>query len=97
MKAILDVLLAILNIASWIIIIQAILSWLVVFKVVDIRNSVVGSIWGALERITEPVYRPIRNLLPPMSGLDITPLIVLLLIFFIQQVILRYGYSLAPF
>lgn len=97
MKAILDVLLAVLSIASWIIIIQAILSWLVVFKVIDIRNSVVGSIWGALERITEPVYRPIRNMLPPMSGLDITPLIVLLIIFFIQQVIIRYGYSLAPF
>lgn len=97
MKAILDVLLAVLNIASWIIIIQAILSWLVVFKVIDIRNSVVGTIWDALGRITEPVYRPIRNMLPPMSGLDITPLIVLLIIFFIQQIIIRYGYSLAPF
>jgi YggT family protein len=97
MKAILDVLLAILNIASWIIIIQAILSWLVVFRVLDTRNSVVGSIWMALERITEPVYRPIRNMLPAMSGIDITPLIVLLIIFFLQQVILRYGYALVPF
>ena len=97
MKAILDVILAILNIASWIIIIQAILSWLVVFRVRDRRNSVAASIWGALERITEPVYRPIRNMLPQMSGLDITPLIVLLIIFFLQQVIVRYGYSLAPF
>lgn len=97
MKAILDVLLAILSIASWIIIIQAILSWLVVFKVLDVRNQVVGSIWGALQSITEPVYRPIRNMLPPMSGIDITPLIVLLLIFFLQQVIIRYGYSIAPF
>ncbi|MGA1342432.1 MAG: YggT family protein [Hyphomonas sp.] len=97
MKAILDVVLAILNLASWIIIIQAILSWLVVFRVLDLRNSIAASIWGALERITEPVYRPIRNMLPQMSGLDITPLIVLLIIFFLQQVIVRYGYSLAPF
>ncbi|MBI1401396.1 YggT family protein [Hyphomonas sp.] len=97
MKAILDVLYQILNIASWIIIIQAILSWLVMFKVIDTRNSVVASIWGALERLTEPLYRPIRNMLPAMSGLDISPLIVLLIIFFLQQVILRYGYSLAPF
>ena len=97
MKAILDVLYQILNIASWIIIIQAVLSWLVVFKVLDTRNSVVGSIWGALERMTEPLYRPIRNLLPSMSGVDISPLIVLLLIFFLQQVIVRYGYALAPF
>lgn len=97
MKAILDVILAILNIASWIIIIQAILSWLVVFRVLDLRNSIASSIWSTLERITEPVYRPIRNMLPQMSGLDITPLIVLLIIFFLQQVIVRYGYSLAPF
>jgi YggT family protein len=97
MKAILDVVLAILNLASWIIIIQAILSWLVVFRVLDLRNAIAASIWGALERITEPVYRPIRNMLPQMSGLDITPLIVLLIIFFLQQVIVRYGYSLAPF
>jgi YggT family protein len=97
MKAILDVVLAILSLASWIIIIQAILSWLVVFRVLDLRNAIAASIWGALERITEPVYRPIRNMLPQMSGLDITPLIVLLIIFFLQQVIVRYGYSLAPF
>src|SRR3990167_5940252 len=97
MKAILDVLYQILSIASWIIIIQAILSWLVVFKVIDTPNSVFASIWGALERLTEPLYRPIRNMLPAMSGLDISPLIVLLIIFFLQQVILRYGYSLVPF
>ncbi|MFN3912593.1 YggT family protein [Hyphomonas sp.] len=97
MKAILDVLYQILNIASWIIIIQAILSWLVIFKVIDTRNSAVGAIWGALERMTEPLYRPIRNMLPSMSGLDISPLIVLLIIFFLQQVIIRYGYAIAPF
>ena len=97
MKAILDVLLAVLSIASWIIIIQAVLSWLITFRVLDLRNNIVDSIWTGLQRMTEPLYRPIRNMLPSMSGLDITPLIVLLLIFFLQQVITRYGYSLAPF
>jgi YggT family protein len=97
MKAILDVLLAILSIATWIILIQAVLSWLLTFRVLDLRNNIVAQIWGGLERLTEPLYRPIRNILPPMSGIDLTPLVVLLLIFFLRSVISRYGYSLVPF
>ena len=97
MKAILDVLLAILSIATWIILIQAVLSWLLTFRVLDLRNNLVAQIWGGLERLTEPLYRPIRNILPPMSGIDLTPLVVLLIIFFLRSVISRYGYSLVPF
>jgi YggT family protein len=97
MKAILDVILVILSIATWIILIQAVMSWLLTFRVLDLRNNVVAQIWGGLERMTEPLYRPIRNMLPPMSGLDLTPLVVLLIIFFLRSVIERYGYSLAPF
>ena len=69
MKAILDVILVILSIATWIILIQAVLSWLLTFRVLDLRNNVVAQIWGGLERMTEPLYRPIRNMLPPMSGI----------------------------
>lgn len=97
MKAILDVLLAILSIATWIILIQAVLSWLLTFRVLDLRNNIVAQIWGGLERLTEPLYRPIRKILPQMSGIDLTPLVVLLLIFFLQSVISRYGYALVPF
>jgi YggT family protein len=97
MKAILDVLLAILSIATWIILIQAVLSWLLTFRVLDLRNNIVAQVWGGLERLTEPLYRPIRNVLPSMSGIDLTPLVVLLIIFFLRSVISRYGYGLAPF
>ncbi|MFN4024433.1 MAG: YggT family protein [Hyphomonas sp.] len=97
MAAILDVVRIILNLIVWIIIIQAVLSWLIAFKVISVQNPTVRSIWSGLERLTEPVYRPIRNLLPPMQGFDLTPLIVLLIIFFIQQLIIRYGYGLVPF
>jgi YggT family protein len=90
MKAVVLILLQILNLATLVIIIQAVLSWLVVFKVLDIRNQFVGSIWGALQTLTEPLYRPIRNMLPPMSGIDITPLIVILLIQFISYVLTLY-------
>jgi YggT family protein len=97
MRAVLDVVLVILSMVTWVIIIQAVLSWLVLFRVLDLRNNIVGTLWNGLEKLTEPVYRPIRNMLPAMSGIDITPLIVLLIIFFIRQLILRYGYSLVPF
>tara|TARA_R110000751_G_scaffold26092_3_gene70221 strand:+ start:51418 stop:51711 length:294 start_codon:yes stop_codon:yes gene_type:complete len=97
MRAILDVILFLLNIATWIIIVQAVMSWLVAFKVLSIQNPTVRSIWGGLERITEPVYAPIRRIIPPLGGLDLTPMAVLLLIFFLQRLIVRYGYTIAPF
>ncbi|MFT5776777.1 YggT family protein [Hyphomonas sp.] len=97
MRAILDVILFLLTIATWIIIVQAVMSWLVAFKVLSIQNPTVRSIWGGLERITEPVYAPIRRILPPLGGLDLTPMAVLLLIFFLQRLIVRYGFTIAPF
>ena len=97
MAAILDVLLVILSLATWIIIIQAVMSWLVGFNVLSIHNPTVRSIWGGLQTITEPFYRPIRNLLPPMGGFDLSPLVVLLIIFFLRSLIVRYGYAMVPF
>ena len=97
MRAILDVILFLLNIATWIIIVQAVMSWLVAFNVLSTQTPPVRSIGSGLERITEPVYAPIRRLLPPLGGLDLTPMAVLLLIFFLQRLIVRYGYTVAPF
>lgn len=68
----------VISLAWWIIIIQAVMSWLISFNVLNVRQPFVYQIWSGLNRITEPVYRPIRNLLPSMGGLDITPIIVLL-------------------
>lgn len=67
-----------IGIAWWIIIVQAVMSWLISFNVLNIRQPLVYQIWSGMNRLTEPVYRPIRNLLPSMGGLDITPVIVLL-------------------
>jgi YggT family protein len=70
----------------------AILSWLVAFNVVNTRNHFVASIGEFLFRITEPALRPIRNILPNLGGIDISPVILILIIFFIQNVIMRYIY-----
>ena len=65
-----------------------IMSWLIAFNVVNPRNRFVAMLADFLYRITEPVLRPIRNLLPNLGGIDISPLIVILIIFFIQSVII---------
>jgi YggT family protein len=77
-----------LTIYVYIVIAMAILSWLIAFNVVNTRNPVVHMIAELLYRLTEPVLRPIRNLLPNMGGIDISPIILFLIILFIQSVIL---------
>ena len=79
--SILDLLLRVL---SWIIIIQAILSWLVAFNVINTYNDFVRSFLAALDRITEPLYRPVRRIMPDFGGLDFSPLVVLLLIYILR-------------
>jgi YggT family protein len=96
MRAILDVLLLILHIYTYIIIIVAILSWLIAFHVINIYNDLVRSIWNALNALTEPALRPIRQVLPNFGGIDISPVILLLLIFLIEDIIARYIYPYVP-
>jgi YggT family protein len=92
MRAILDIILIVLDLYVWLLIASAILSWLIAFNVVNTRNQVVASIGEFLYRITEPALRPIRNLMPNLGGLDISPIIVILIIMFIQRVIQYYIY-----
>jgi YggT family protein len=77
-----------LTLYIYILIAMAVLSWLIAFKVVNPRSPVVHTVGEALFRITEPVLRPIRNLLPNLGGIDVSPVIVILIILFIQSVII---------
>ena len=70
-----------LRVLSYIIIAQAIISWLVAFNVINTTNDFVRSFLAALDRITEPLYRPIRRILPDFGGIDFSPIVVLLLIY----------------
>ena len=80
----------VLDIYSWIIIISAILSWLVAFGVVNIRHQFMRVVVDFLYRITEPVLRPIRRFLPNLGGIDISPVVALLLIIFLQHLLREY-------
>ena len=73
-----------LRVLGWIIIIQVILSWLVAFNVINTHNDFMRSFLGALERMTEPLYRPIRRILPDFGGIDFSPIVVLLLIYVVR-------------
>ena len=92
MRAILDIILLVLQIYIWLLIAAAVLSWLVAFNVVNTRNPVVHAVGDFLYRITEPVLRPIRNMLPHLGGIDVSPVILILLILLIENVIVRYVY-----
>ncbi len=79
-----------LQLYIWIVIAMAIFSWLVAFNVVNTRNNVVAMIGDFLYRITEPALRPIRNMLPNLGGIDVSPVILFLIIVFIRYVIALY-------
>jgi YggT family protein len=79
-----------LQLYVWILIAAAVLSWLVAFNVVNTRNPVVASVGEFLYRITEPVLRPIRNAMPNLGGIDVSPVILILIIIFIRYVIALY-------
>jgi YggT family protein len=76
-----------LGVLRWIIIIQAIMSWLVAFNVINTYNDFVRQVLYALDKITEPIYRPIRRIMPDFGALDLSPLVALLLIIILQMVI----------
>jgi len=92
MRPILEVIIFLLNAYIYIIIAAVILSWLIAFNVVNTRNQIVGMIADFLYRITEPVFRPIRQLMPNLGGIDFSPLIVLLIIYVIERSIELYVY-----
>ena len=82
----------VLDLYVWLLIASAILSWLIAFNVVNTRNQFVAAVAEFLYRITEPVLAPIRRMLPSLGGLDISPIVVILIIMFIQRVIAYYIY-----
>ena len=86
--ALIDIIRILLNVVWWIIIIQAVLSWLVAFNVVNTHNDFVRQLLYALGRMTDPIYRPIRRILPDFGALDFSPLVVLLILSILNSVII---------
>lgn len=85
--ALLDIVQMLLWVLSILIIAQAIFSWLVAFNVLNQRSDFVRAVWTALDRLTEPMYRPIRRIMPDFGGIDFSPLVVLLVIWVISRLL----------
>jgi YggT family protein len=95
MRALLDVIEIVLQLYVYALIASAVLSWLIAFNVINVRNDFVRGIMNFLYQITEPVLRPIRNRLPNLGGIDISPIIVILIIMLLQGWIRDYLYPIA--
>ena len=90
MYAFLSLVSTVISIYVWLLIAQAVLSWLVAFGIVNRYNRVVATIGDFLWRITEPLLRPIRRVIPDLGGIDISPVILILLLWFLRNLLFEY-------
>jgi len=96
MRALLDIVLIVLDFYIWMLVIMVILSWLIVFNVVNSRNQVVAGVMGFLHAITEPLLAPIRRRVPSFNGIDMSVFILILLVILVTRVIIYYIYPYVP-
>ena len=79
-----EIIRAILGLLSLVLIVYVVISWLYAFDVVSRRNSIVGSIWEFCRAVTDPLVRPLRRLIPPIAGVDLSVMILLLVVYLLQ-------------
>lgn len=92
MLAVLDIIRIVIQLLMLVLVVQAILSWLLVFNVVNGRNQVVKAIWQFTHALTEPMLKPIRSVIKPINGLDLAPLILILLLILVDRLLIYYAY-----
>jgi YggT family protein len=95
MLTLMQTLLFLLSIAQFLVFAHFIMSWLISFQVLNIRQPLVRQLWEGLNRILEPAYGPIRRVLPNLGGIDLSPIVVLIVIFALQRLIQNNMYAFA--
>ena len=93
MTSLLQILLLILDVVWFIMIVHIVMSWLISFQVLNTRQPLVYQIWTGLERLLEPIYGPIRRILPATGGLDLAPLVALIAVYALRIVLLNNAAS----
>lgn len=78
-----------LQLYSYVIIASVIISWLVAFEVINAKNEQAQNLLRAIDKITAPVYKPLRKFIPPIGGIDITPIVVIFLIYILEQIVVQ--------
>lgn len=89
MVSLFQAILLILNVVWFVMIVQIIMSWLINFQVLNIRQPAVGQVWHGLNRLLEPLYAPIRRFLPNTPGLDLAPLVAFIALLIIKQTLMN--------
>ncbi|WP_109465709.1 YggT family protein [Albibacillus kandeliae] len=92
MTSLFQILMMVLNIVWFIIIAHVIMSWLINFQILNLHQDFVRQVWYGLNRILEPIYGPVRRILPPMGGLDLAPLVVLIAVAAIRIILINNAY-----
>jgi YggT family protein len=87
MYALITLIATVIEIYVWILIISVIVSWLVAFNVINTHNRFVGAVRDFLFRVTEPALRPIRRFIPPLGGIDISPIVLILVLYFLRNLL----------
>ena len=88
-----DALMLILNVVWFVMIVHIMMSWLINFQVLNLRQPLIWQLWNGLNRLLEPIYTPVRNILPNTGGLDLAPLIVFIAIIILQRALINnYGW-----
>ena len=95
LASVIETVLFILNIYLMIVLTAVVVSWLIAFKIINMSNDFVATVVDFLHRITEPVLAPIRRMLPDLGGIDISPVVLLLLIYFLQTLLSKVAVSLS--
>jgi YggT family protein len=94
MTSLIQIILLVLDVVWFIVIAHVIMSWLINFNVLNRNQPLVWQIWTGLERLLEPIYRPIRSVLPNMGGLDLSPIVLLIALYAIRIVLMNNAYAL---
>lgn len=89
MQSLFQILMLILDVVWFFIIAHVIMSWLINFQVLNVHQQFVGQIWHMLNRLLEPIYGPVRRMLPHMQGIDLAPLVVLLIVFALRIILIN--------
>lgn len=87
LAALVSVIIIALDVIIWLVIAQAILSWLVAFNVVNLHNGFVRTVLSTLDRLLDPMLRPIRRVLPDLGGIDLSPMVLILLLILVQRLL----------
>lgn len=93
MTSLLQILLMILNVVQFVVFVHILMSWLINFQVLNLRQPIVAQLWYGLERLLEPIYSRVRSFLPVMGGIDFTPLVVLLIIYSLRIILINNAAS----